>query len=47
MRGCPRRSWPLRIEGKERDPVRRCLDGRTEGVEISDTGVLDDHLAID
>jgi hypothetical protein len=36
------------IEGKKHDPLRRRVDGRTEGVKIGDAVlVLDDHLAID
>ena len=36
------------IEGKEHDPVRRRVDSRSKGMEISDAAlVLDDHLAID
>jgi hypothetical protein len=35
------------VEGNEHDPVRRCVDGRTESVKIGDTVlVLDDHLAM-
>jgi hypothetical protein len=36
------------IEGKENDPVRRRVDGRAQGMEIGDAGlVLDNYLAID
>ena len=36
------------IEGKEHEPVRRRVDGRSKGMEIGDAVlVLDDHLAID
>ena len=36
------------IEGKEHEPVRRRVDGRSEGIEVGDAVlVLDHHLAID
>ena len=36
------------IEGKEHEPVRRRVDGRSKGIEIGDAVlILDDHLAID
>jgi hypothetical protein len=36
------------IEGKENDPVRRCVDGRTEGVEVrKPILILDHHLTIE
>jgi hypothetical protein len=36
------------IEGKEHEPVRRLVDGRSKGIEVGDAAlVLDDHLAIE
>jgi hypothetical protein len=36
------------IEGKENDPVRRCVDGGSQCLEIGNPLlVLDNHLAID
>ena len=36
------------VEGKEHEPVRRRVDGRSQGIEIGDAVlVLDHHLAID
>ena len=36
------------VEGKEHDPLRRRVDGRSKGMKIGDAVlVLDDHLAID